>query len=178
MVRTDEELASFRWPVAFDRDIAAPASAVWDAISMPGNLEPCHPFCETNIVHRWPGPDALDEIHYLSGWKYERHFQKWIEGVGYDIEVGRPGKEMHYVKWRIRPVGDERANLSITIYPGGLQHLPVLIRWLPHYFVLRPRLTHYLGSVVHGYEWYVTKGEPVPRDQWGRHPWFSAKAAA
>jgi hypothetical protein len=29
-------------------------------------------------------------------------------------------------------------------------------------------------SVGKGFEWYVTRGAPVPRDQFGKHPWFSA----
>jgi hypothetical protein len=35
-------------------------------------------------------------------------------------------------------------------------------------------LGKYLQSVVKGFEWYVTRGEPVPRDQFGKHTWFSA----
>jgi hypothetical protein len=54
-----------------------------------------------------------------------------------------------------------------------MQHLPPIVRWLPHLFVLRPRLRAYLESVVRGYEWYITKGEPVPRNQFGAHPWYS-----
>jgi hypothetical protein len=26
---------------------------------------------------------------------------------------------------------------------------------------------------VRGFEWYATKGQPVPRNQFGTHPWFS-----
>jgi hypothetical protein len=36
-------------------------------------------------------------------------------------------------------------------------------------------LKKYLESVVRGFEWYVMRGEPVPRNQFGRHPWFSAQ---
>ena len=82
---------SFRWPVAAERRLEAPASRVWEVISAPGNLETCHPFCARNPVHRWPGADSHDEIHYLSGRVFERRFRSWIEGVGYDLEVGRPG---------------------------------------------------------------------------------------
>ena len=41
--------------------------------------------------------------------------------------------------------------------------------------ILRPLLAEYLSSVVRGFEWYVTRGEAVPRDQFGPHPWFSAR---
>jgi len=26
---------------------------------------------------------------------------------------------------------------------------------------------------VMGFEWYITTGERVPRDAFGKHPWFS-----
>ena len=32
-----------------------------------------------------------------------------------------------------------------------------------------------LVMVTRGFEWYVTRGEPVPRNQFGPHPWFSAR---
>jgi len=34
-------------------------------------------------------------------------------------------------------------------------------------------LAKYLQSVVMGFEWYVIRGEVVPRNQFGPHPWFS-----
>ena len=142
---------------------------------MPGNLEACHPFCASNPVSEWPGPNSRDQIHYLSGWMYERKFCDWIEGVGYDLQIGRPGGSQSSVSWRIDEIDDENSALNITVFPDALQKLPVVIRWLPHQLKLRPVLKSYLRSVVKGYEWYVTRGEAVPRDAFGRHPWFSAK---
>ena len=80
------------------------------------------------------------------------------------------------VSWRIAAIDDESCTLRITVRPGGLQKYPALIRWVPFLFWLRPRLRSYLDSVVRGFEWYVTRGEPVPRDAFGEHPWFSAQA--
>lgn len=167
--------SEFKWPVAVEQKIAAPARRVWDAISAPGHLELCHPFCATNTVRVWPGPNAEDEIRYLSGWIYERHFRQWVEGVGYDLEIGRSGGRTSSVSWRIAPVDEQNCTLTITVYPHVLQTLPVWIRWLPHLLRLRPMLESYLESVVKGVEWYVTRGEPVPKNQFGRHPWFSAR---
>jgi len=164
----------FKWPVAVKKVVAAPAETVWQAISMPGNLELCHPFCAQNPVKEWPGPDSRDEVHYLSGWIYERQFRRWIDGIGYDLEIGRHGGRRSFVSWRIRPVEDHRCTLQITVYPDLLQDLPVVIRWMPYRLRLRPLLERYLESVVSGFEWYVTRGEPVPRDAFGKHPWFSA----
>jgi len=166
--------SGFKWPIAVEKTIAAPAQAVWDAISLPGNLELCHPFCASNPTQVWPGPDSQDEVHYLSGWIYERHFRRWIDGIGYDLEIGRSGGRKSSVSWRIFPIDDRNCTLRITVYPHALQNLPVVIRWLPHTLRLRPMLRKYLESVVRGFEWYVTRAEPVPRDQFGKHPWFSA----
>ena len=164
----------FKWPVAAARHIAAPAAQVWTVISAPGNLEPCHPFCASNPVSVWPGPESRDAVHYLSGWVYERRFNNWLEGVGYDLEIGRPGGRANQVSWRIKdPDTDDSCTLTITVFPQALQNLPAVIRWLPHQLRLRPLLEQYLSSVVRGFEWYVTRGEPVPRNQFGGHPWFS-----
>ena len=171
---TDEgRQESFRWPVSAARSIQAPAEKVWQVISTPGNLELCHPFCVANPVDRWPGVDSRDEVHYASGWVFERRFRRWLDGVGYDLEIGRPGGRTSFVSWRITPVDAYASTLRIAVYPHVLQRIPVAIRWLPHLARVRPRLKAYLSSVVRGFEWYITKGEPVPRNQFGAHPWFS-----
>jgi hypothetical protein len=164
----------FKWPVSVERLIETPAREVWEAISLPGYLENCHPFCASNPVHAWPGPDSRDQIHYLSGWFFERHFHEWIEGVGYDLEIGRKDGGKSSVRWRITPVDDRSCRLRITGCPHALQSIPSIIRWVPHWLWLGPQLRKYLDSVVRGVEWYATRGQPVPRDAFGTHPWFSA----
>jgi len=163
----------FKWSVAVSYPIAAPTEKVWNVISMPGNLEPCHPFCAKNPVKVWPGDGARDEIHYLSGWIYERRFCRWIDRVGYDLEIGRSGGRTSFVSWRIMPLTNQNCMLRITIYPHVLQNVSQAIRWLPHVVYIAPMLRRYLSSVVRGFEWYVIRGEPVPRNQFGTHPWFS-----
>jgi len=170
----DDPKPGFKWPVTVARSIAAPAEKVWAAVSMPGNLELCHPFCEKNPVEEWPGAGSRDEVHYLSGWVFERRFCRWIDGVGYDLEIGRRGGRSSFVSWRIMPGRHQECTLRIAIYPYVLQNVPIAIRWLPHILRVRPMLEQYLLSVVSGFEWYVTRGEPVPRNQFGTHPWFSA----
>lgn len=162
-----------KWRIAAERTIAAPAEEVWDAISMRGNLELCHPFCAKNPVQVWPGEESHDEIHYLSGWVYERRFKRWIEGTGYDLEILQRDAVLATVCWRISRVDEKSCRLSITVYSRLLQNLPVMVRWLTFVLRLRPMLRKYLQSVVKGFEWYVTRGEPVPRNQFGKHPWFS-----
>ncbi len=164
---------SFRWPVSATRRIAAPAGRVWNAIASPGNLEDCHPFCATNPVTAWPGPDSVDEVHYLNGRVYRRHFTDWIEGTGYDLDIGDPEGPVTAVSWRITEVDGETCELTITVAPWVLQRVPAVIRWIPHLVWLRPRLRSYLNSVVGGFEWVVIRGEPVPRNHFGHHPWYS-----
>ena len=155
--------------------ISSPAGDVWAAISASGNLESCHPFCAENPVRVWPGPGSIDEVHYLNGIVYERRFQSWYEGEGYDLEIWHKQRKMADVLWRIQSTGESSSVLEITVLPLALQRIPVWLRWAPHLFVVRPRMRTYLQAVVRGFEWYVTRGESVPRNQFGTHPWFSAQ---
>ena len=165
----------FKWPVSARQVIAAPREEVWRAISTPGNLEDCHPFCRKNPVHAWDGANSRDKIQYLSGWVYERRFREWYEGRGYDLDIYRGERRMAAVSWRIEEVDDESCTLEITVYPMALQSWPLLARWFAHWLRMKPYLRSYLRSVVMGFEWYATKGERVPRNAFGRHPWFSAE---
>ena len=166
-------LPSFRWPVTVVQRIAAPSDKVWDAIAMPGNLESCHPYCARNPVQVWPGPEARDRGHYLNGVVFERRFCGWFDGAGYDLNIGRRGGASSFVSWRMRSVDPGHTDLRISVYPYVIQNLPVAIRWVPHIVFIRPMLMKYLSSVTRGFEWYVTREEPVPRNQFGSHRWFS-----
>ena len=174
MTSWKDALSEFKWPVAVSQPIAAPAEKVWKTISAPGNLEACHPFCARNPVEVWPGEKSRDEVHYLSGWVFERRFCRWIDGIGYDLEIGRRGGKTSFVSWRISPLDRLSSKLTITVYPHVLQQIPLVVRWIPHFLRLRPLLTQYLSSVTKGVEWVVTRAEPLPRNQFGTHPWFSA----
>ena len=173
MTSWDDPISGFKWPVVVTRPIETSSEKVWQTISTPGYLEPCHPFCAKNPVAVWPGEQARDEVHYLSGWVFERRFCRWIEGIGYDLEIGRPGGRSSFVSWRVSPVESRQCSLRIAVYPHALQQLPVALRWVAHHLRLRPMLETYLSSVTKGVEWYAVRGEPVPRNQFGEHPWFS-----
>lgn len=172
-MRTVDPPPRFRWPVEVTRPIAAPAEQVWAVISMPGNLEPCHPHCAKNVPVAWPGKDARDTVVYLNGRVFERRFNRWIDGVGYDLEIGEPGGAPSFVSWRVARRGRQDCALTIRVCPHLLQRVPVSIRWIPHFVYVGPMLRKYLDSVTRGFEWYVTRGETVPRDRFGPHPWFS-----
>ncbi len=170
---SSENIEHFRWPISVSRPIQASPQQIWLAISKPGNLNDCHPFCASNPVSAWPGVGSVDTIHYYSGWVFRRRFVRWIDKVGYDLLVGRPGGRKSYVSWRISGAQDDHGTLGITIYPHALQNIPSAVRWIPHILVLRPALQSYLEAVVRGFEWFITTGKPVKKNQFGSHKWFS-----
>ena len=161
------------WPITISRVINASACDVWSVISSPGILEKCHPFCAQNPVHVWSGADSRDEIHYLNGLIYERRFYQWQEGSGYDLEIFQEGRVLAKVMWRVSEIWDQGCKLQITIYPRLPWKHPVFINWLIYRFRLRPMLGRYLKSVIMGFEWYVTRRNPVTQNHFGKHPWFS-----
>ena len=170
-----EEINRFKWPIRVTRSIAAPPQKVWEVISNPGNLDDCHPFCHKNPVDQWPEVGSKDTIHYYSGWVLHREFLTWIDGVGYDLIIGRADGRQSYVSWRITKEQENESKLSITLYPHALQKLPVIIRWLPHITIIRPTMQSYLESVVKGFDHFITTGKPVKENHFGSHPWFSRK---
>ena len=82
---------------------------------------------------------------------------------------------MAAVSWRIAAVDEESCTLEITVYPMALQRLPLPVRWFAHWLRMKPYLRSYLRSVVMGFDWYITRQERVPRNAFGKHPWFSAE---
>ena len=150
--------------------IAASPDAVWTVISAPGYLEDCHPFCESNPVEQWPGEGSRDEIHYYGGRTVVRTFASWTEGVGYDIvTTDRRGRHQADVRWRLVPVGD---HTKLTIELDTTFELPRPQRWVAP-LVIRRQMGRYLRSVLQGVAHRVATGEPVGRNQFGSHAWFS-----
>ena len=173
MSAPDLLLQKFRWPIVASRTITAPISKIWEVISSPGMLPLYHPFCEKNPVHEWPGANSHDEVHYFNGVVLTRRFRNWYEDVGFDLEIGRAGGRSSVVTWRITPEIDQKSSIGIMVFPHVLQGVPTAVRWLPHLVRLRPQLRSYLQSVVKGLDWFITQGQPVRRNQFGAHPWFS-----
>lgn len=173
MTTSANPIQRFKWPISASRTIAVPASIIWELISSPGSLPLYHPFCEKNPVFEWPGAVSRDEIHYFNGVVLARRFSNWYEDVGYDLEIGGSGGRTSFVSWRIARIKERRSSIKITIYPHALQHVPTIARWFPHLVRLRPQLRSYLQSVVKGVDWFITEGQPVRRNQFGAHPWFS-----
>lgn len=164
---------NFRWPVSRSATIAAPADNVWETIAAPESLLESHPYLTANPIDVWGDANSRDEVHYLNGVIYERLFRAWHEGIGFDLEICHRQIPLGWVSWRITPLTESSSKLQITVFPYAMQNLSPLLRWAPYLFLLRPRLRSYLSSVVRGFKWYIEKSEPVPRNQFGSHPWFS-----
>jgi len=161
-------------PITVRRPIAANPNEVWDVISAPGNLEDSHPFCSANPVHTWPGENSHDTIEYYNGRVVDRRFTAWFEHLGYDLEAVDPSGPSASVSWRIS--GDDAgAALTISLTPRILDRSPPIVRWVPHLAIVRPMMGRYLRAVLKGIECRVTTGEPVVRNQFGAHAWFSPR---
>ena len=162
-----------RLPVSHSVDFEVSTDELWGVVSEPGNLNNSHPFCKSNEVISWGDDDRADRLVYLSGLNVVRRFKTWDEGVGYTLVIGEEDGPQSYVEWEIAPLGRDRSRLTITVYPYILARLPRLLALIPHAIWVRPRLKAYLDSVISGFQYYLKEGERVPRNHFGKHPWFS-----
>ena len=162
-----------RLNVSYSKEFNTDSSTLWALVSAPNNLNDCHPFCQSNKVVQWGGGEYSDILVYLNGRTYLRRFQSWSEGSGYSLLIGEEDGPQSYVVWRIDSLGASQSRLTITVYPFILAKLPKLLAYLPHVLWVRPRLRSYLNSVLSGFQYNVESKEPIPRNHFGKHPWFS-----
>tara|TARA_A100001037_G_C14854325_1_gene502303 strand:+ start:62 stop:583 length:522 start_codon:yes stop_codon:yes gene_type:complete len=147
-------------------------SQLWELISAEENLNASHPFCKTNEVIEWGDGKYSDRLVYLNDRTYIRKFQTWEEGKGYTLLIGEENGPQSFVEWVIEDRGN-KSKLTITVYPFILAKLPKILAYLPHKLWVQPRLKSYLKSVLSGFKHYSMTGESVPRNHFGKHPWFS-----
>ncbi len=160
-------------PVSRSIKINASSQKVWEVISKPGNLELCHPFCESNPVEKWSGTESIDYVIYYNGLKFQRIFTKWIEDLGYDLLIGRKNGKKSKVIWRINKINNSKSQLKIAIYPHNTKKYPNIIKFLIYYIYVQPMLLKYLSAVLKGFRWYIVQGKTVQKNQFGKHKWFS-----
>lgn len=153
--------------------IAAAADSVWQVISQPGQLTRYHPFCQATTVITWPGVGAKDTVTYSSGVHYERDFVTWIEGVGFDIEVGPPPHKTARVEWRITELGAHQSELAITVLPYLKADVAAPRKQVYQQRFFGAPMAQYLESVVQGVGHVATVGEAVQKNQFGTHPIYS-----
>ena len=161
-----------RLSVSQSIDFNLTTNELWNLISAPGNLNSSHPFCKINEIISWEKDDYSDRLVYLNGRNYVRDFQSWEEGKGYTLLIGKENGAQSFVRWEIEEQ-DDGSKLTITVYPFILAKLPKILAFIPHILWVRPRLGNYLKSVLSGFKHFSMTGENVPRNHFGKHPWFS-----
>ena len=160
-------------PISVKESFDVSSDVLWKLVSAPGNLNDCHPFCESNEVIQWDEDDHMDRLVYLSGRTYIRQFLTWDEGKGYTLRIGEENGLQSFVQWEIDSISENKSQLTITVHPYLLAGYPKIVSFLPYQLWIKPRMRRYLRSVVSGFEYVARTGEPVPRNHFGRHPWFS-----
>ena len=160
-------------PISVKQSFDIPSDALWKLISAPGNLNECHPFCKSNEAIQWDKEGHVDRLVYLNGRTYIRQFLTWDEGEGYTLRIGKENGLQSLVQWKIDTVSENKSRLTITVHPYLLAGYPKIVSFLPYQFWIKPRMRRYLRSVVSGFEYVAQTGEPVPRNYFGRHRWFS-----
>ena len=160
-------------PVSKNIIVNAPPKKVWEVISKPGILELCHPFFKSNPVENWEVNKSIDFVIYNNGLRNQRIFTDWIDGIGYDLLIGRRNGKKSKVIWRINKINNSSSELKITIFPYYISKYPKIVMPLISLFFIGPMLRKYLSSVLKGFNFYITEGKPVKRNQFGTHKWFS-----
>ena len=122
---------------------------------------------------RWDGEYHSDRLIYLNGRNYIRKFNTWNKNEGYSLSIGEENGSQSFVEWKIDSLSDNKSLLTITIYPYILTNFPNVFRYMLHIFWVKPRLQKYLESVLQGFLFYSERNSSVPRNHFGKHPWFS-----
>ena len=145
---------------------------LWEVVSSPNYLNNVHPFCKENSLISWNNDHHEDKILYLNDKTYIRKFVSWRALKGYDLWIGDNNKDQSFVEWRLEKVGS-RSKLTITVYPFLLSAWPKIFSFLPYFLYIDIKLKSYLFSVLSGIDWYIKENTPVPKNQFGKHSWFS-----
>ena len=145
---------------------------LWKVVSSPNYLNNVHPFCKENSIIKWNNDHHEDKILYLNNKTYIRKFVSWRVLKGYDLWIGDNNKDQSFVEWRLEKVGS-RSKLTITVYPFLLSTWPRILSFLPYFLYINIKLKSYLFSVLSGIDWYIKENTPVPKNQFGKHSWFS-----
>ena len=145
---------------------------LWKVVSSPNYLNNVHPFCKENSIIKWNNDHHEDKILYLNDKTYIRKFVSWRALKGYDLWIGDNNKDQSFVEWRLEKVGN-RSKLTITVYPFLLSSWPRVLSFLPYFLYINIKLKSYLFSVLSGIDWYIKENTPVPKNQFGKHSWFS-----
>lgn len=149
------------------------AQQIWKVISSPRNLELFHPFCKTNDVIYWKNSEKREDmLIYLNGLKYSRNFYHWEENEGYKLHIGTKDGKKSNVEWKITHHSDN-SFISIEVFPYISSKYPLFVNYILFFTIVKPNIKNYLQSVLNGLAWYMDHKEPVKKNQFGKHKWFS-----
>lgn len=151
------------------RDFSVQKRQLWGLLSRPRHLELVHSFIRENPVGQWPGDRSVDRLLYHSGLTFERRFQRWIEGAGYDLTIVNlsdpASPTISEVQFRVAGAGDAASELSITLTPV----FPATVSQDEAARIMReqlgPQLDVYFPSLFDGIAYHLATGRPVRRDQ-------------
>ena len=108
----------------------------------------------------------------MNGLIYFREIIKLNNNKGYTLLIGKKRGKKSKVVWEITS-SEKHTYLSITVYPYLLNSWPKIFSFIPYLLFIRPFLQKYLRSVIGGINWYLVNKNPVPRNHFGKHRWFS-----
>jgi hypothetical protein len=157
--------------ITSDQSIKVSAPTLWAAITSNHHLEKCHPYIlrhTKNIADR----GLSDEITYLNGVTFTREATAWMDGVGYDLKVGRIDEPKNEVAWRIEPLDSNSCKLSISVTPLAVEKFPKLFRGVALRLFVRRQVGLYLDAVTGGIKMWVETGKAIDKTAFPRHPWF------
>ncbi|MHA1592026.1 MAG: hypothetical protein ACTSUP_06120, partial [Candidatus Heimdallarchaeaceae archaeon] len=115
-----------------------------------------------------------------NGMELERNFIEWEIEKGYKFLIGKKEEkkktEVHYEIKKLKDVGEgEKTLVLVSLKMPNLERIPVILRWIPHFLYLKPKMNKYQDSVLKGFEYYIKTGKPVERNLFGSHSWFSPR---
>lgn len=157
--------------VTSTRSIQVSAPKLWEAITSDYHLEECHPYILRHTKNN-ANEGLSDEITYLNGVTFTREAIAWLDGVGYDLKVGRVDEAKNEVAWRIEPLDSNSCKLSISVTPLAVEKLPKLARGLALRLFVRRQVGLYLDAVTGGIKMWVETGKAIDKTAFPRHPWF------
>jgi hypothetical protein len=160
-------------PIKAERSIAVASADVWAVVSEAGHLANVHPFCESNDVDVWPGPEGRDHVRYYSGVHYQRDVLDWTDGAGFDLALGPPSGKIAIARWSIDPNGPDRCTLTIEVTSFVRDDVSPETRLRYESEVINGAIPPYLDSVVRGVGHFSETGTPVVRNQFGSHDIYS-----
>ena len=150
-------------------DVSAPP--LWAAITSDRHLEACHPYIQKHTMNTSTS-GLSDVITYLNGVTFSRESTAWMDGVGYDLKVGKASEPKNEVAWRIEAVSPTSCKLSISVTPRAVEKLPKLARGLALVVFVKRHVRRYLNAVTSGIKVWMETGKPIDKTAFPRHPWF------